>query len=168
MKVLSSSQRLNKMQEGYTLLDSRCLLSVPLRFYLCLCSRSIINWYRHKLGANGHSTRHTGPVSADLQLRLVSGWGLERRSAPCGSWRTLSFSFFIGSGKKSRLFAPSCKSNWAGLDQVWVTCRRRLLVFLSLAYIISIWQQNTLEQISRTILLDPRKRTRVDRSERFV
>jgi len=41
--------------------------------YVCLCSPSSINLYRRKLGVNRHSTRHTSPLSADLQL-LAGVW----------------------------------------------------------------------------------------------
>ena len=53
------------------------------------------------LELNRHFTRHTGPVSVDwdLQLRLVSGWGLQkRRSAPPyhgPSWLAKHFGFFM-------------------------------------------------------------------------
>jgi len=57
-----------------------------------------VNWYRCKLGTKQAPTRHTSPVSVDLQLRLVSGWGLlKRRSAPPNGplWLGSDFVFFI-------------------------------------------------------------------------
>jgi len=45
------------------------------------------------------STRHTSPVSVDLQLRLVSGWELlRRRSAPPNGplWLGKDFRFRLG------------------------------------------------------------------------
>jgi len=40
---------------------------------MCLCSPSSIIGTGTSWELNRHSTRHTGPVSVDLQLRLVSG-----------------------------------------------------------------------------------------------
>jgi len=65
--------------------------------HMCLCSSSSINWYRRKLGAKQalHAT-HYKPRAVDLQLRLVSGWGLlKRRSTPPYGpvWLGKDFSF---------------------------------------------------------------------------
>ena len=63
-------------------------------FTHCLCSPSSKLVPVQAGNLNRHPTRHTSPV--DLQLRLVSGWGLlKRRSAPpngpLGSGMTLCF-----------------------------------------------------------------------------
>jgi len=102
-----------------------------------------VNWYRCKLGTgNRHSTRHTSPVSVDLQLRLVSGWGqLKRRSAPpIGPlWLGKDFSYFSYSyaqlvgdmcnGMGWYLCGVTCDSAAPRLDQwAWITLVRHMTI----------------------------------------
>ena len=45
-----------------------------------------VNKYQRKRGLNGHITRCTSPVSVVLQLRLVSGWGLQETEISAALW----------------------------------------------------------------------------------
>ena len=83
------------------------LLSL-LQNYLRINSGTIVNLYAAKIHITSHenskqelnrySTRHISPVSEELQFRLVSGWGLQKRRStapygPCGSGRTFALAW---------------------------------------------------------------------------
>jgi len=114
---------------------------------MCLCLPSSINGTDTSWELNRYSTRHTSPVSADLQLRLLSGWGLQKRRSmlpygPLWLGKDLSFSFissnpvmltvlvvwFSGNGiGRSNEVTVRC---WDRLIQRWLTiCKYTMLAF---------------------------------------
>jgi len=98
--------------------------------HMCLCSPSSINWCRrNSWELNRHSTWHTiapCPRTCKLQLRLVSGWMLQKwrsQRRPIGHWASGRILDFLDNSKAySEINRRNVSRETSKVKTLWVNC----------------------------------------------